>query len=175
MACSARGVNGQGRALPPSVAAVETGPNGRAPFSSSTQALVGLLADWDSARGVNGQGRVLHISVAAVETGPNGWAPFSSSTRALAGLVVGWGLARGVNGQGRVSTPPLLLSKLGRMVGPPSFPLLRPWRAWPRARPLSPRMRRRASRRSNLAQGDPTSCRPQQRWENELGRSGRYR
>ena len=34
MACSARGVNGQERVLNPSVAAVETGPNGRAPFSS---------------------------------------------------------------------------------------------------------------------------------------------
>ena len=41
MACSARGVNGQGRVLHPSVAAVETGPNGRAPFSS-TRALAGL-------------------------------------------------------------------------------------------------------------------------------------
>ena len=42
MACSARGVNGQGRVLHPSVAAVETGPNGRAPFSS-TRALAGLV------------------------------------------------------------------------------------------------------------------------------------
>ena len=44
MACSARGVNGQGRVLHLSVAAVETGPNGRAPFSSSTRALAGLVA-----------------------------------------------------------------------------------------------------------------------------------
>ena len=44
MACSARGVNGQRRILHPSVAAVETGPNGRAPFSSSTRALAGLIA-----------------------------------------------------------------------------------------------------------------------------------
>ena len=42
MACSARGVNDQGRVLHPSVAAVETGPNGRAPFSS-TRALAGLV------------------------------------------------------------------------------------------------------------------------------------
>ena len=33
IACSARGVNGLGRVLQFSVAAVETGPNGRAPFS----------------------------------------------------------------------------------------------------------------------------------------------
>ena len=89
MACSARGVNGQGRVFYPSVAAVETGPNGQAPLSSSTRALAGLVAGWGSARGVNGQGRVLHPSVAAVRTGPNGWAPFSSSTRALAGLAAG--------------------------------------------------------------------------------------
>ena len=88
MACSARGVNDQGRVLHPSVAAVETGPNGRPPFSS-TLALAGLVAGWSSARGVNGQGRVLHPSVAAVETGPNGRAPFSS-TRALEGLLAGW-------------------------------------------------------------------------------------
>ena len=43
MACSARGVNGQGRVVHLSVAAVETGPNGRAPFSS-TRALTGLVA-----------------------------------------------------------------------------------------------------------------------------------
>ena len=43
MACSARRVNGPGRVLHPSVAAVETGPNGRAPFSS-TRALAGLAA-----------------------------------------------------------------------------------------------------------------------------------
>ena len=42
MACPARVVNGQGRVLHPSVAAVETGPDGRAPFSS-TQALAGLV------------------------------------------------------------------------------------------------------------------------------------
>ena len=47
MACSARGVNGHGRVPHPSVAAVETGPNGRAPFSS-TRALKGLLAGWTS-------------------------------------------------------------------------------------------------------------------------------
>ena len=46
-ACPARGVNGQGRVLHPSVAAVETGPNGRAPFFS-TRALEGLLAGWTS-------------------------------------------------------------------------------------------------------------------------------
>ena len=39
MACSARGVNGQGQVLQSSVTAVETGSNGRAPFSSSTRAL----------------------------------------------------------------------------------------------------------------------------------------
>ena len=39
MACPARGVNGQGRVLHSSVPAVKTGPNGRAPFSSSTRAL----------------------------------------------------------------------------------------------------------------------------------------
>ena len=88
--CSARGLNGQGRILHPSVAAVKTGPNGRAHFSSSTRALAGLVAGWSSTRGVNGQGRVLHPSVAAVRTGPNGRAPFSSSTRALAGLAAGW-------------------------------------------------------------------------------------
>ena len=55
-ACSARGVNGQGRVLHPSFAAGETGPSGRAPFSSSTRALAGLVAGWSSARGVNGQG-----------------------------------------------------------------------------------------------------------------------
>ena len=32
----------------PSVAAAETGPNTRLPFSSSTRALVGLVADWTS-------------------------------------------------------------------------------------------------------------------------------
>ena len=89
MACPARGVNGQGRVLNPSVAAVETGPNGRTLFSSSTRALASLVAGWGSARGVNGQGRVLHPSVAAVETGPNGRASFFSPTRALAGLVAG--------------------------------------------------------------------------------------
>ena len=47
MACSARRVNGQGRVFHPSVAAVETGPNGRAPFSS-TRALAGLAAGWTS-------------------------------------------------------------------------------------------------------------------------------
>ena len=89
MACSAREVNGQGRVLHPSVAAVETGPNDRTPFSSSTQALAGLVAGWGSARGVNGQGRVLHSSVAAVDTGPNDRTPFSS-TWALAGFVADW-------------------------------------------------------------------------------------
>ena len=93
MTCSARRVNGQGRVLHPSVAAIETGPNGRAPFSSSTRALAGLVAGWSSVRGVNGQSRVLHPSVTAVETGPNGLAPFSS-TRALEGLVAGWDLSR---------------------------------------------------------------------------------
>ena len=44
IACSARGVNGQGRVLHPSVAAVWTGPNDRALFSSSTRALAGLAA-----------------------------------------------------------------------------------------------------------------------------------
>ena len=48
MVGSARGVNGQGRVLHPSVAAVETGPNGRAPFWSSTRALAGLVAGWNS-------------------------------------------------------------------------------------------------------------------------------
>ena len=48
MACPARGVNGQGRVLHPSLAAVETRPNGRTPFSSSTQALAGLAAGWTS-------------------------------------------------------------------------------------------------------------------------------
>ena len=67
--------------------------------------------------------------------------------------------ARGVSGQGRVSTPPSLLSKLGRMAGP-SSPLLGLWRACSLAGPLSPRMRCRTSRKSHLAQGDPTSCRP---------------
>ena len=90
MAYSARRVNGQGRVLHPSVAAVETGPNGLAPFSSSTRVLAGLVAGWGSARGVIGQGRVLHPSVAAGETGRNGRAPFSSSTRPLAGLAAGW-------------------------------------------------------------------------------------
>ena len=42
MACSARGINGQRRVLHPSVAAVETGSNGQAPFSS-TRALPGLV------------------------------------------------------------------------------------------------------------------------------------
>ena len=42
MACPARGGNGQGRVLHPSVAAVETGPNGRA-SCSSTRALAGLV------------------------------------------------------------------------------------------------------------------------------------
>ena len=42
MACPARGVNDQGRVLHPSVAPVETGPNGRAPFSF-TRALAGLV------------------------------------------------------------------------------------------------------------------------------------
>ena len=42
MTCLARGINGQGRVLHPSVAAVETGPNGRAPLSS-TRALAGLV------------------------------------------------------------------------------------------------------------------------------------
>ena len=91
-ACSARGVNGQGRVLHLAAAAVETGPIGRAPFSSSTRALAGLVAGWGSARGVNGQGRVLHPSVADVRTGPKGRAPFSSSTRALTGLATNdWG------------------------------------------------------------------------------------
>ena len=89
MSCSARGVNGQGRVLHPSVATVETGPNDRAPFSSSSRALAGLVAGWSSAREANGQGRVLHPSVAAVETGPNGRATFSS-TRTSEGLVVDW-------------------------------------------------------------------------------------
>ena len=89
MACSARGVNGQGRVYHPSVAAVKTGSNGRAPFSSSTRSLAGLVAGWSLACGVNGQGRVLHPSVAAVRTGPNGRALSSSSTRALAGLAAG--------------------------------------------------------------------------------------
>ena len=51
-------VNGQGRVFRSSVVAVEPGPNGRAPFSSSTRALAGLVAGWGSARKVNGQGRV---------------------------------------------------------------------------------------------------------------------
>ena len=89
IAFSARGVNGQRRVIHPSVAAVETGPNGRAPFFFSTRALAGLVADWGSTRGVNGQGRVLHSSAAAVETRPNGRPPFSSSTRVLGGLVAG--------------------------------------------------------------------------------------
>ena len=42
MACLAPGVNCQGRVLHLSIAAVETGPNGRAPFSS-TRALVGFV------------------------------------------------------------------------------------------------------------------------------------
>ena len=42
MACPARGVNGQGRVLHPSVPAVETGPNNRAPFSS-TRALADIV------------------------------------------------------------------------------------------------------------------------------------
>ena len=40
---SARGVNGQRQVLHPSVAVVGAGPNGRAPFSPSTWALVGLV------------------------------------------------------------------------------------------------------------------------------------
>ena len=49
MAGSARGLNGQGRVLHPSVAAVQTGPNDRASFSSSpTRALAGLVARWTS-------------------------------------------------------------------------------------------------------------------------------
>ena len=81
-----------------------------------------------SARGVNGQGRVLHPSVATVETGPNGRAPFFS-TQALAGVVRGWGSARGVMAWGEFSTPPSLLSKLGRMAGSLSPPPLELWRA----------------------------------------------
>ena len=42
IACPARGVNDQGRVLHPSVAAVETGPNGRVPFSSA-RALAGSV------------------------------------------------------------------------------------------------------------------------------------
>ena len=49
MACSARGVNGQGRVFHPSVAAVETGPNGRTP-SSSTRAFGGLARRLDLSR-----------------------------------------------------------------------------------------------------------------------------
>ena len=89
MVGAARGVNDQGRALHPCIAAVKTGSNGRVPFPSAAQALAGLVEGWGSARGVNSQGRVLHLSVAAVETGSNGRAPFSS-TRTLAGLVAGW-------------------------------------------------------------------------------------
>ena len=113
MACSARGVNGQGRVLHPSVAAVETGLSGRAPFSFFTRALAGLVAGWSSARGVNGQGRVLHPSVAAVETGPNLRDPLFFSTRALAGLVVGWSSAGGVNSQGRVLHPSVAAVETG--------------------------------------------------------------
>ena len=89
IACSARGVNGQGRVFHPSVTAAKTGPNGRAPFSSSIRALAGLVEGWDSARGLNGKERVLRPPVAAAESGPNGRVPFSS-TRALVGLVAGW-------------------------------------------------------------------------------------
>ena len=42
IACLAREVNGQGRVLHPSVAAIETRPNGRTPFSSA-RALAGLV------------------------------------------------------------------------------------------------------------------------------------
>ena len=76
--------------------------------------------------------------------------------------------------RGTLSTPPSLLSKLGRMAGPPS-PLLRHWRACSQAGPLSPRIRCRASRQSHLAQSDPTSCRPQRHSEGGFGRSGRCR
>ena len=55
MACLARGVNGQGGVLHPSVAAIETGPNGWAPFFSSSRALASLVAGWGSVGGVNGQ------------------------------------------------------------------------------------------------------------------------
>ena len=48
MTSSARGVNGQRRVLHVSIAAVWTGPNGRALFSSSTRALAGLVAGWTS-------------------------------------------------------------------------------------------------------------------------------
>ena len=46
MVGSAGGVSGQGPVLYPSVAAVRTGPNSRAPFSSSTRTLVGFAAGW---------------------------------------------------------------------------------------------------------------------------------
>ena len=48
MAGSARQVNGQGRVLHPSVAAVGAGPKDRASFSFSTRALADLVADWIS-------------------------------------------------------------------------------------------------------------------------------
>ena len=74
--------------------------------------------------------------------------------------------------RGEFSTPPLLLSKLGRIAGPPFPPLLWLWRAWSQAGPLSPRRRFRTSRRSCLTQGGPTSCRSQERSENGFERSG---
>ena len=51
MVDSVRGVNGQGRVLNPSVAAVETGSNGRAPFFSYTRALAGLVDQFDDSEG----------------------------------------------------------------------------------------------------------------------------
>ena len=76
--------------------------------------------------------------------------------------------------RGELSTPPSVLSKLGRMAGP-SSPLLGLWRACSQAGPLVPKMRCRSSRQSHLAQRDPTSCRHQRYSEGGLGRSGRCR
>ena len=45
---STRGANGLGQVFHPSVAAVWTGLNGRAPFSSSTRALAVLVVSWIS-------------------------------------------------------------------------------------------------------------------------------
>ena len=44
IAGSARGVNRQGRDLPPSIAAVRAGPSGRAPIFSSNRCLAGFTA-----------------------------------------------------------------------------------------------------------------------------------
>ena len=62
MAYSARGVNDQGQALHPPIAAGGTGPNGRAPSCSPTWILAGLVTGWTSLAENENAGLLVEVS-----------------------------------------------------------------------------------------------------------------